>query len=78
MGHNSFCFAEVVNELGENINIIKQNPETPLDASKEVCLEGNGERSKYVSMPRRHATPHNHYTKATNKSFENVAKFKYL
>jgi hypothetical protein len=69
----------LVNLLDKDINIIKKNTEFLLDASKEVCLEVNAEESKYMLMSHHQTTGQNHYIKAANnKSFENVAKFRYL
>jgi hypothetical protein len=40
MGHISFWFnADDVNLLGDNIDTIKENTKTLIDASKEVGLE---------------------------------------
>jgi hypothetical protein len=44
-----FC-ADNVNLLGENINIIKKNKKIILDASKEVGLEANSEKTKYMLL----------------------------
>jgi hypothetical protein len=51
-----------------------------LDASKEVGLEVNAEKTKYMFMSYHQTTGQNHYIKvpAANKFFENVAKLKYL
>jgi hypothetical protein len=63
--------------LGENINIIK-NAEAVLDASQEIGLEVNSEKTKYMFMSRHQTAGQSNYIKVANKSFEKVAKFKYL
>jgi hypothetical protein len=61
-----------------NINIIKKNGETVLYASKEIGLEVNSEKTKYMFMSHHQTTGHSNYIRVANKSFEKVAKFKYL
>jgi hypothetical protein len=69
--------ANDVNRVGENIQR-KENTEALLDASKEVGLEVNPEKTKFMLMLHYQKAGQNHSIKITNRSFEDVAKFKYL
>jgi hypothetical protein len=42
-----------VNLLGDNIYTMKKNIRTLIDASKEVSLEANAEKTKYILLSRR-------------------------
>jgi ribosomal protein S2 len=76
--HQLQVYADDVNLLGENINIIKKNAVAVLDASKEIGLEVNSEKTKYMFMSHHQTAGQSSYIKVANKSFEKVAKFKYL
>jgi hypothetical protein len=74
--HQLLVYADDVNPLGDNTNIIK-NTGALTDASKDVGLEVNAEKTKYVLIPRHQNSVQNHNIKMANKSFKNVAKIKY-
>jgi hypothetical protein len=46
--HQLLVCADNVNLLGDNIDIIMKNKETLIEASKEVGLEINIEKTKYM------------------------------
>jgi hypothetical protein len=46
------AYANDMNLLGDSIDTIKKNTETLIDASKEVDLEINVEKSKYMLLSR--------------------------
>jgi hypothetical protein len=57
---------------------IKENSETLLEASRDIGLELNAEKTKYMIMSRHQNSGQNQNIRIANGSFENVAKFKYL
>jgi hypothetical protein len=64
-----------VNLLGDNIDAIKKNIETLIDASKEVGLEVNIEKTKYMLLSRHRNAGQNLDIKIANRC---LAKFGYL
>jgi hypothetical protein len=46
------AYADDVNLLGDNIDTINKNTQTIIDASKEVGLEVNVEKTKYMMVSR--------------------------
>jgi hypothetical protein len=48
--HQLLAYTDDVNLLGDNIDTIKKNTETLIDASKEVGLEINVEKTKYMLL----------------------------
>jgi hypothetical protein len=67
-----------VNLLGDNIDTINKNAETSTDASKEVGLDINTEKTKYMLLSHHQNASKNWDIKIPNRSFENVSQLKYL
>jgi hypothetical protein len=64
--------------LGDSINAIKGNSETLLEASRDVGLETNAEKTKYMNISLHQNTGQNQNIRIPNESFQSVAKFRYL
>jgi hypothetical protein len=67
-----------VNLLRDNIDTIKKNTETLIDANKEVGLEINVEETKYMLLSRHQNVGQNQDIKIANRSFGTVSQLKYL
>jgi hypothetical protein len=76
--HQLLAYADDVNLLGDNIDIIKKNTEFLIDASKEICLEINVDKIKYMLLSRHQNVGQNQDVNRANRSFENLLQFKYL
>jgi hypothetical protein len=73
--HQLLAYADDANLLGDNIDTIKESKETLIDASKEVGLEINVVKTKYMLLSRHQNVGQKRDIKIANRSFGNVPKF---
>jgi hypothetical protein len=71
-------YADDINLLGDGVNTIKENSETLLEASRDVDIEINAEKTKYMIMTRHPNSGQNQIIRIANESLENVEKLKYF
>jgi hypothetical protein len=78
--HQLLVCADGMNLLGDNIDTIRKNTETLFDTNKEVGIEVNAEKTKYMLTSHHQNGGQNHDMKMHigNRSFENVVQFNYL
>jgi hypothetical protein len=57
---------------------MKENTETLIQASRDIGLEINAEKTKYMIMSRYANSGENQNIRVANESCESVTKFKYL
>jgi hypothetical protein len=76
--HQRLVYADNINILGGSVHAIKKNTETLIVASKEIGLEVNAEKTKYMLMSRNQNAVQDNNIKLDNQSFERVEHFKYL
>jgi hypothetical protein len=65
--HQLFAYADDVNLLGDNIDTIKKNKENVIDASKQVGLDINVEKTKYMLLSRHQNAGQNRDIKIANQ-----------
>jgi hypothetical protein len=76
--HQPLAYSDHVHILGDNIDNIKKSTETLIDASSEVGLVINIEKTKYMLLVHHQNAGQNLDVNIGNRSFENVSQFKYL
>jgi hypothetical protein len=72
------AYVDDVKPLGDNIDSIKKNTETLIDASKEVGIEMNVEKTKYMLLSHHWNAGQSRGMEIENRSFESVSQFKSL
>jgi hypothetical protein len=76
--HQLLVYADDDNLFGDSINTIEEHNKTLLEARRDVGLEINAVKTKYMIMSRHQNLRQNQNIRIANGSFENVAKFRYL
>jgi predicted transcriptional regulator len=71
--HRLLVYADYVNQLQDNINTIKKNTDTLIDVNKEVGLDVNIKKTKYMLLSYNQNARQIHDIKTFNISFKNVA-----
>ena len=78
--HKLLDYADDVKMLGENLQTVREKTEIFIKASKNIVLEVNSEKTKYMITSRQQNIVQNQNIVGLteNLSFEKVKKFKYL
>ena len=76
--HQLLVYADDVNMLGKKLQTVRENAEIFIKASKDIGLEVNSEKTKYMITSRHQNVLQNQNIAIGNLSFENVEKFRYL
>jgi len=76
--HQLLVYADDVNILGGSVHTVKKNAEALIVASKEIGLEVNADKTKYMIMSRDQNAGQSHSVKTDNRSFERWEELKYL
>jgi hypothetical protein len=76
--HQLLAYTDDVSQLVVNIHTISKSTKTLIDASKEVSLEVNIEKTVYMLVSCDQNAGQNWDIKRGKKSFENVSQLKYL
>jgi hypothetical protein len=72
------AYADDVNLTGDIIDAVKKNTEFVIDSGREVGLQMNVEKTKYMLLACHHNASEIPDIKIVIRSFQNVSLFKYL
>ena len=75
--HQLLAYADDVNILGGSIHTLKENAEVLVPATREIGLEVNADKTKYMVMSRDQNAGRIHSVRIDNSTFERVEEFKY-
>jgi hypothetical protein len=76
--HQLLAYADDVNVLGGRVHTVKENAEALEFATKEIGLEVNADKTKYMVMSRDRNAGRDDSVKIDNSSIERVEGLKYL
>jgi radical SAM superfamily enzyme with C-terminal helix-hairpin-helix motif len=76
--HQLLAYADDVNILGGSVHTVKENAAALVVATKEIELEVNADKTKYMVMFRERNAGRDDSVKTDNNSIEKVEEFKYL
>ena len=75
--HQLLAYADDVNILGGSVHTVKEDALALVVATKEIGLEVNADKTKYVFMSRDQNAGRSHSMKTDNSSIERVEEFKH-
>ena len=70
--HQLLVYADDINILGGSVHNIKENAKALIVASKQIGLEVNVDKTKYMVMSRDQNAGRSHNMRTDNRSFEGV------
>ena len=76
--HKLLVYADDINILGESVHTIKKNAVALVVVSRDIRLEVNADKTKYMVMSRDQNAMRSHNMKIDSSSFERVEELQYL
>jgi hypothetical protein len=76
--HQLLAYNVDISILGGSVHTVKENAEDHVAATKEIELEINADKTKYMIMSRDQNPGRSHSVKSDNSNIERVEEFKYL
>jgi hypothetical protein len=76
--HQLLAYVDDVNILGGSVHTVKENVKALVVATKEIGIEVNAVKTKYMGMSRDRNAGRDDSVKIDNSLIEKVEEFKYL